>query len=280
MAAGAGARPTPRWLKALAEPLSAAQLRRLEEHRYSAAGVSLLEPPLQLCWTWLLQWVPLWMAPNSITLLGLAVNLLTTLVLISYCPTATEEVGSARGPRLGGGGGTPNCCPGSLHPPPGLCPPVRRAPAAGGAPGEPGTPARLTSQARRGRIRPLPLRPLCRASTPVPCPSWVIPGRRRGCQGHCPSLISTPDTPRAAEGLSGTLRARDSPPHPAPSCGTAQPRLLSTLGTEHPHLLPGTRAFVVELAKPEVPFGHFIYNRLFLKGCASDPEITGSACQR
>ncbi|KAK2506999.1 hypothetical protein MC885_005183 [Smutsia gigantea] len=91
MAAGAGARPTPRWLKALAEPLSAAQLRRLEEHRYGAAGVSLLEPPLQLCWTWLLQWVPLWMAPNSITLLGLAINLLTTLVLISYCPTATEE---------------------------------------------------------------------------------------------------------------------------------------------------------------------------------------------
>ncbi|KAM5250082.1 cholinephosphotransferase 1 isoform 1-T1 [Hipposideros larvatus] len=91
MAAGAGARPAPRWLKALGEPLSAAQLRRLEEHRYSAAGVSLFEPPLQLYWTWLLQWVPLWLAPNSITLLGLAVNLLTTLVLIAYCPTITEE---------------------------------------------------------------------------------------------------------------------------------------------------------------------------------------------
>uniref|UniRef100_A0A2K5VS19 Cholinephosphotransferase 1 n=1 Tax=Macaca fascicularis TaxID=9541 RepID=A0A2K5VS19_MACFA len=91
MAAGAGARPAPRWLRALSEPLSAAQLRRLEEHRYSAAGVSLLEPPLQLYWTWLLQWIPLWMAPNSITLLGLAVNVVTTLVLISYCPTATEE---------------------------------------------------------------------------------------------------------------------------------------------------------------------------------------------
>ncbi|XP_074182319.1 cholinephosphotransferase 1 isoform X2 [Rhinolophus sinicus] len=91
MAAGAGARPAPRWLRALAEPLSAAQLRRLEEHRYSAAGISLFEPPLQLYWTWLLQWVPLWIAPNSITLLGLAVNLLTTLVLISYCPTITEE---------------------------------------------------------------------------------------------------------------------------------------------------------------------------------------------
>lgn len=111
MAAGAGARPAPRWLKALGEPLSAAQLRRLEEHRYSAAGVSLFEPPLQLYWTWLLQWVPLWLAPNSITLLGLAVNLLTTLVLIAYCPTITEEVGPAPRPLLGRGVRTPNCCP-------------------------------------------------------------------------------------------------------------------------------------------------------------------------
>ena len=69
---------------------------------YTAAGVSLLEPPLQLYWTWLLQWIPLWMAPNSITLLGLAINMLTTLVLISYCPTVTEEVGPAdRPPPVG-----------------------------------------------------------------------------------------------------------------------------------------------------------------------------------
>ncbi|CAO2581341.1 Cholinephosphotransferase 1 [Lemmus lemmus] len=91
MAAGAGARPAPRWVKALGEPLSAAQLRRLEDHRYTAVGESLFEPPLQLYWTWLLQWIPLWMAPNTITLVGLAVNLLTTLVLIFYCPTVTEE---------------------------------------------------------------------------------------------------------------------------------------------------------------------------------------------
>ncbi|EDL21482.1 choline phosphotransferase 1, isoform CRA_d [Mus musculus] len=91
MAAGAGARPAPRWVKALGEPLSAAQLRRLEEHRYTAVGESLFEPPLQLYWTWLLQWIPLWMAPNTITLIGLAINLVTTLVLIFYCPTVTEE---------------------------------------------------------------------------------------------------------------------------------------------------------------------------------------------
>lgn len=116
MAAGAGARPAPRWLKALAEPLSAAQLRRLEEHRYSAAGVSLLEPPLQVYWTWLLQWIPLWMAPNSITLLGLAINLLTTLVLISYCPTATEEVGPTSCPAAEEG--PPTAVPGAPTPPP------------------------------------------------------------------------------------------------------------------------------------------------------------------
>ncbi|KAM6153255.1 cholinephosphotransferase 1 [Erethizon dorsatum] len=90
-AAGAGPRPEPRWARALGEPLSAAQLRRLDEHRYSAAGVSLLEPPLQRYWTWLLRWVPLWVAPNTITLLGLALNLATTLVLVAFCPTATEE---------------------------------------------------------------------------------------------------------------------------------------------------------------------------------------------
>lgn len=95
MAAGAGARPAPRWVKALGEPLSAAQLRRLEDHRYSAMGESLFEPPLQLFWTWLLQWIPLWIAPNTITLFGLAINLFTTLVLIFYCPTVTEEVGLA-----------------------------------------------------------------------------------------------------------------------------------------------------------------------------------------
>uniref|UniRef100_A0A8C5KPT3 Cholinephosphotransferase 1 n=1 Tax=Jaculus jaculus TaxID=51337 RepID=A0A8C5KPT3_JACJA len=44
-----------------------------------------------LYWTWLLQWIPLGLAPNTITLVGLPINLLTTLLLISYCPTVTEE---------------------------------------------------------------------------------------------------------------------------------------------------------------------------------------------
>nr|XP_033809202.1 cholinephosphotransferase 1 [Geotrypetes seraphini] len=72
-------------------PLTAQQLRRLEEHRYSAAGSSLLEPPLQRYWNWLVQRLPLWLAPNALTVAGLQLNVLTTLVLVHYCPTASEE---------------------------------------------------------------------------------------------------------------------------------------------------------------------------------------------
>ncbi|XP_048355808.1 cholinephosphotransferase 1 isoform X1 [Sphaerodactylus townsendi] len=81
-----------RWL--LSEPLSAAQLRRLEQHCYSASGRSLLEPPLQLFWAWLVELAPAWLAPNAITLGGLVVNLVPTLLLFAYCPTATEEAPS------------------------------------------------------------------------------------------------------------------------------------------------------------------------------------------
>lgn len=73
-------------------PLSRHQLKKLEEHRYSSAGRSLLEPFMQLYWEWLVARVPTWMAPNLITIVGLAINIFTTLVLVYYCPTATEQV--------------------------------------------------------------------------------------------------------------------------------------------------------------------------------------------
>ncbi|KAG8439449.1 hypothetical protein GDO86_005600 [Hymenochirus boettgeri] len=72
------------------EPLSALQLKRLEEHKYSAAGRSLLEPPMQIYWNWLVEKVPLWVAPNTITIVGLLLNVLSTLILTYYCPTGTE----------------------------------------------------------------------------------------------------------------------------------------------------------------------------------------------
>lgn len=72
--------------------LSRHQLKRLEDHRYSSSGKSLLEPCIQPFWCWLVGQVPLWMAPNLITIVGLAVNVITTLILVYHCPTATEQV--------------------------------------------------------------------------------------------------------------------------------------------------------------------------------------------
>ncbi|XP_075065384.1 cholinephosphotransferase 1 isoform X1 [Mixophyes fleayi] len=81
-------------LLCLPEPLTALQLRRLEEHKYSASGCSLVEPIMQIYWNWLVTKVPLWMAPNTITMVGLVMNVITTLIVIYYCPTATEEAPS------------------------------------------------------------------------------------------------------------------------------------------------------------------------------------------
>uniref|UniRef100_A0A8C2ANF8 Cholinephosphotransferase 1 n=1 Tax=Cyprinus carpio TaxID=7962 RepID=A0A8C2ANF8_CYPCA len=73
------------------QPLSAVQLKRLEEHKYSAAGRSLFEPPCQIYWNWLVQQIPTWVAPNTLTIIGLLINILTTVILVYYSPTATEE---------------------------------------------------------------------------------------------------------------------------------------------------------------------------------------------
>ncbi|TUH38757.1 Choline/ethanolaminephosphotransferase 1 [Bagarius yarrelli] len=87
--------PEPPMLRRLIElpapVLTRHQLKRLEEHRYSSAGRSLLEPAMQCYWEWLVSRMPPWIAPNLITIIGLATNAFTTLILIYYCPTATEQ---------------------------------------------------------------------------------------------------------------------------------------------------------------------------------------------
>ncbi|EYC12632.1 hypothetical protein Y032_0046g1334 [Ancylostoma ceylanicum] len=67
------------------------ELKRLADHKYSAVDTSWLD---ELCmkyfWEWAVEFYPLWLAPNLITLIGLIVNLITVLVLSHYCPTARE----------------------------------------------------------------------------------------------------------------------------------------------------------------------------------------------
>jgi len=66
------------------------ELKKLKEHVYSSSCASLLDPLMQKYWNWFVTLVPLWIAPNLITMAGLIVNILTSLVLVLYCPTATE----------------------------------------------------------------------------------------------------------------------------------------------------------------------------------------------
>lgn len=72
--------------------LSDAQLRRLKQHKYSATSVSLLDPVLQCWWNWLVTQVPVWLAPNLITSLGLLVNILSSVILIYYSPDCKQPV--------------------------------------------------------------------------------------------------------------------------------------------------------------------------------------------
>ena len=77
----------------LGEVLSQSQLKRLAEHKYSAGGTSLIEPCFQPFWCWLVARLPLSWAPNTLTLVGLVVNVLTTVVLLGYSPDGRGEVG-------------------------------------------------------------------------------------------------------------------------------------------------------------------------------------------
>jgi len=70
--------------------LSDKELKRLKDHQYSSSCCSLLDPLMQKYWNWFVTLVPLWIAPNLITMVGLMVNIVTTLVLVFHCPTATE----------------------------------------------------------------------------------------------------------------------------------------------------------------------------------------------
>ncbi|XP_018341987.1 PREDICTED: cholinephosphotransferase 1 isoform X2 [Trachymyrmex septentrionalis] len=71
--------------------LSSGQLKRLSEHKYSCMSNSILDGLLQPWWDWLVSKVPLWLAPNLITVLGLIVNIVTTLILVYYSPDARTE---------------------------------------------------------------------------------------------------------------------------------------------------------------------------------------------
>lgn len=98
MAASAGASVIPRkdgfydkYIRSY-QILTQTQLKKLMEHKYSAEGTSIIEPPMQIFWKWIVEQLPLWWAPNAITIVGLIVNVMTTLILAFYSPDCKQEV--------------------------------------------------------------------------------------------------------------------------------------------------------------------------------------------
>ncbi|XP_040567438.1 cholinephosphotransferase 1 [Lepeophtheirus salmonis] len=71
--------------------LKESQLLNLKKHKYSTVNISLLDPLFQIWWNTVIHYVPLWVAPNLLTIVGLIVNALTSLILVFETNCATTE---------------------------------------------------------------------------------------------------------------------------------------------------------------------------------------------
>ena len=74
--------------------LSSDQLARLSQHKYSCVSESLVDPHMQPWWNWFVTKLPLWLAPNLITITGLLVNMITSMILFYYSPDGRQEAPS------------------------------------------------------------------------------------------------------------------------------------------------------------------------------------------
>ena len=89
------------------------QLTKLKDHKYSCTNESVLDPYLQPYWNWLVTQIPwvhlvgtfanvlrislsfrLSVAPNLLTIVGLIINIVTSIILLSYSPEARAEAPS------------------------------------------------------------------------------------------------------------------------------------------------------------------------------------------
>ncbi|VDK88292.1 unnamed protein product [Litomosoides sigmodontis] len=65
--------------------LRVAQMDRLREHKYSSVDTSWLdEYCMKRFWEYVVQFYPMWVAPNVITMSGFFINLITVLILASF----------------------------------------------------------------------------------------------------------------------------------------------------------------------------------------------------
>lgn len=67
------------------------QLNRLKAHKYCSEGRSVSEFIFQPFWNYVVTLMPLWLAPNLITILGLIVNVATSTLILLYSPKADSD---------------------------------------------------------------------------------------------------------------------------------------------------------------------------------------------
>lgn len=72
--------------------LNEQQIQRLKQHKYSSEGVTVLDPCMQKFWKRLVEYFPVWIAPNLITIVGLMVNIATSVLLMFLTNGAIEPV--------------------------------------------------------------------------------------------------------------------------------------------------------------------------------------------
>ncbi|CAF4385980.1 unnamed protein product [Rotaria socialis] len=70
--------------------LNEQQIVRLKEHTYASEGITLLDPYMQKFWRRLVEYCPLWVAPNLITIVGLAINISASILLMFLTNGAKE----------------------------------------------------------------------------------------------------------------------------------------------------------------------------------------------
>lgn len=79
-------------LRRLPVVLNKQEIQRLKEHKYSSEGITLVDPYMQVFWTWLVEFCPLWVAPNLITIVGLALNIGSSVLLMILTDGGKEQV--------------------------------------------------------------------------------------------------------------------------------------------------------------------------------------------
>ena len=79
-------------LRRLPVVLNEQQIKRLQEHQYASEGTTLLDPWMQIFWKRLVEYCPLWVAPNLLTIIGLTLNITTSVLLIVLTDGGKQQV--------------------------------------------------------------------------------------------------------------------------------------------------------------------------------------------